>query len=145
MIYEIHKGVPAPPTTLASTIRQMECGESIDIPASKHLGVHTCARSVGARVKTRSNKNGTVTVWRIDRAVPQATGLRPTAAGPARRAAGSAAPPLGDQPGLKPKIEVTAANPDLGLPAGYYAQEDAYSPRFWVEGKPDSAKNDIFS
>jgi hypothetical protein len=40
---------------------------------------------------------------------------------------------------------MTEANPDLGLPAGYYAQEDAYSPRFWVEGKPDSAKNDIFS
>jgi hypothetical protein len=67
VVYEIRKGIPVPSKGLVDTLRQMEYGDSIVIPAGQHLGVHTCARSVGAKVKTRSNKDGTVTVWRIDK------------------------------------------------------------------------------
>lgn len=69
--YEIRKDLPIPEsrlrrTGLSDTIRRMECGDSITVPARQRLGVHACARSVGAKVKTRSNRDGTVTVWRID-------------------------------------------------------------------------------
>jgi hypothetical protein len=69
--HQIRKDVPIPQdrstrTGLSATIRRMEYGDSTVIPGDQQMSVHTCARSVGARVKTRSNKDGTVTVWRID-------------------------------------------------------------------------------
>jgi len=122
-LYEIRKGVPVPNSGLTGIIRKMEYLDSVDIPGDKVSSVHPCASQAGAKVKTKKNSDGTVTVWRTDRTETSASPV----------------------PRFKPKTEMTEANPDLGLPAGYYAQEDAYSPRFWVEGKPDSAKNDIFS
>lgn len=70
--YEIRKDVPiaqSPSKGLVAALRQMDYGDSIVISVDQHLSVHSCARSVGARVKTRSNKDGTVTVWRIDKSV----------------------------------------------------------------------------
>jgi hypothetical protein len=125
-IYEIRKDIPIPAPRgkdgLCAAIRRMRCGDSIVVPVEKHLGLHTSARSVGAKVKTRSNRDGTVTVWRIDSLV------------------------VGDaKPAAEPAMETrsTAASPALGLPGGYYIQEP-YGPSVWVEGKP-SAKKDIFS
>lgn len=69
MVYEIRKDVPIAEnsqTGLCAAIRQMKYGHSIVIPAGQRLSIHSCARSVGARVKTRSNGDGAVTVWRID-------------------------------------------------------------------------------
>jgi hypothetical protein len=44
----------------------MECGDSIVIPLEQHASVHTCARRVGAKVKTRNTGEGAVMVWRVD-------------------------------------------------------------------------------
>ena len=82
-VYEIQKGVPLPSREgkgLCATIRLMACGDSITVPSDRHLSVHTSARSVGAKVRTRSNGDGTVTVWRIDptsHAISQPTSAQP--------------------------------------------------------------------
>jgi hypothetical protein len=78
-VYQIRKDVPIAKdwtdrTGLSATIRQMEYGDSIIIPAGQRISVHTCARSVGAKVKTRSNQDGTVTVWRVDAPAPVVDG-----------------------------------------------------------------------
>lgn len=66
-IYEICKGIPVGRTAgLCATLRKMECGDSIVIPLEQHASVHTCARRVGAKVKTRNTGEGTVMVWRVD-------------------------------------------------------------------------------
>jgi len=69
-IYEIRKDIPLPAAGgkngLCAAIRRMTCGDSIVVPAGQHTCVHASARSVGAKVKTKSNKDGTVTVWRVD-------------------------------------------------------------------------------
>ena len=52
-IYEVRSDIPIPDrgrtSGLSATIRKMQYGDSIVIPAGQHLSVHTCARSVGAR------------------------------------------------------------------------------------------------
>lgn len=70
--YEIRNSVPIPDGRnngrgLSATIRRMVYGDSIVISSGQLTSVYTCARSVGAKVKTSSNKDGTLTVWRIDR------------------------------------------------------------------------------
>jgi hypothetical protein len=71
--YEIRTDVPVPETTratgLSAAIRQMNCGDSIVVPANRIYSAHACARSVGAKVKTQSNRDGTATIWRIDEPV----------------------------------------------------------------------------
>ena len=65
--YVIRDGVPLPSagktTGLSATLRRMTVGQSTDVPAEQRVSVHACARSVGAKVRTRSNEDGTVTVW----------------------------------------------------------------------------------
>lgn len=89
--YEIRKDVPMPASKgksgLCATLRKMTCGNSITIPAEQQLSVYTCARSVGAKIKTQKEADGTVTVWRTDRA-----------AGPEPAAESGA----GQAPGFKP-------------------------------------------
>ena len=73
--YEIRKNVPivdgrGKGRGLAGTIRRMVYGDAIIIPAALQISVHTCARSVGAKVRTRRNDDGNVTVWRIDHTEP---------------------------------------------------------------------------
>ena len=82
--YVIKKGIPLPSRVtggLSGAIRGMSYGDCIVIPEKQHIGVHACARFVGARVKTRNNKDGTVNVWRVD-SPPVATGPGSVAAGP---------------------------------------------------------------
>jgi hypothetical protein len=79
--YIIKKGVPVPSSArggLSATIRRMSYGDCIVIPLEQYMSVHTCARSVGAKVRTQSNKDGTVNVWRIDS--PPAAEVGPGAA-----------------------------------------------------------------
>lgn len=67
--YEIRKDVPVTQsrrTGLTEAIRNMVCGDSIVIPVNQISSAHPCATAVGARVTTRKNEDGTVTVWRID-------------------------------------------------------------------------------
>jgi hypothetical protein len=40
-----------------------------------------------------------------------------------------------------PKIEVTVADIEWDLPAGYYIQEDPYGPCIWKEGKPPTTES----
>lgn len=124
-IYEIRKDVPIPSDggkqSLCATLKKMTCGDSIIIPADQHLSVHSSARSVGAKVKTKSNKDGTVTVWRVD----ELKNLSKPTAG-----TGYPVPPG------YPKIERTVAEPSMNLPAGYYIQEDPFSSQLWREGEP---------
>ena len=115
-LYEIKKGVPIPANAgLTGIIRKMEYMDSVDIPGDKLSSVHPCASQAGAKVKTKKNSDGTVTVWRMDRTEPEMTGP------------GS---------GCKSGIELTAANPEKGLSAGYYLEESPYGARIWFEGKP---------
>jgi hypothetical protein len=68
-VYEIQKGVPIVPskkTGLTDAIRKMVCGDSIVIPGHQISSAHPCAAAVGAKVTTRKNADGTVTVWRVD-------------------------------------------------------------------------------
>jgi hypothetical protein len=145
-IYEIRKDIPIPTPggkdSLCAAIRRMSYGDSIVVPVEKHLGLHTSARSVGAKVKTRSNRDGTVTVWRIDS--PVVGDAKQRNPDPLQRNPD----PLQRNPDplltiARPETRSTVANPALGLPEGYYIQEP-YGPSVWVEGKP-SAKKDIFS
>jgi len=69
--YAILKGIPLPErdskgSGMTSSIRKMEYLDSIIVPESKLASIHACAKSAGARVRTQKNKDGTVTVWRID-------------------------------------------------------------------------------
>ena len=137
-LYEIRKDVPMPSeggrNGLCATIRRMSSGDSIVISAGQHLSVHTSARSVGAKVKTRSNKDGTVTVWRIDS--PSDTAAGPgSAAAPNYAAVPALAGFKSSEPGW-PKIQKTVGNPALGLPDGYWIQEGPFASMTWCEGKP---------
>lgn len=138
MAYEIHKGVPVPPKGLIDTIRKMECGDSIVIPVSRRVAAHTSARSIGARVKTRSNQDGTLTVWRIDS--PGSLGAESVFDSPipiksASAVVKPASPPSHGGPVPEwPKIARTVAGP--GLPEGYYIRRDPYSPELWIQGPP---------
>ena len=79
--YVIRKGVPVPSSArggLSAAIRRMSYGDCITIPLEQYMSVHTCARSVGAKVRTQSNKDGTVNVWRIDS--PPAAEVGPSSA-----------------------------------------------------------------
>ena len=117
-LYEIRKGVPAPASSkqpgLTKCLRKMEYMDSIVIPGDKISSAHPCAAQIGIRLITQKNSDGTYTLWRVD--LPDVP--------PPERATAS------------PKIEKTRANPALGLPDGYYIQEDFYGPRIWMEGKP---------
>jgi hypothetical protein len=152
-------------TGLTSAIRKMEYLDSITIPGDKISSVHPCASQAGAKVKTEKNADGTVTVWRVDLPVTKCLGPAATEPGPvaisqpmavtksgpmatesARRPNASAiAKSTIGAPGsvadkrstnTSPKIILTVANPALGLPAGYYANDDPYGPMLWIEGKP---------
>ena len=146
MFYEIQKGVPIPSKGLVGTIRKMEYGDSIVVPAGRHLGIHTCAHAAGAKVRTRSNKeDGTVTVWRIDRqeaAEPDAgaSAGRTVFLGdplPTAKAASPTPPPAQGGPVPEwPKIVKTRADPELRLPEGYYIRRGPYSAELWIQGSP---------
>ena len=148
--YDIRKGIPLPlpplskQTGLTNTLRKMEYLDSIVIPGDKISSVHPCAGQAGAKVKTKKNADGTVTVWCISPSIatgpPRKTGrpqkhplplsTMPKPA-PVTAAGGYATHPTA--------VVTTAADPALGLPEGYYSQGDPYGPSIWMEGKPPGA------
>jgi hypothetical protein len=69
-MYEIRKGVPVPSvnrqTGLTATLRRMEQGDSIVVPADKVSSMHPCAIQAGVKIMTQKNDDGTFTVWRTD-------------------------------------------------------------------------------
>jgi hypothetical protein len=137
MTFEIRKGVPVPSKGLTDTIRKMECGDSIVIPIDRRVAAHTSARSIGAKVRTRSNHDGTLTVWRIDPGTGAAHSSEsifdiPIVIKPAAPVVAKPPAPRGGPPPEWPKIAKTAASD--GLPEGYYIRRDAYSPEIWVQG-----------
>ena len=139
MTYEIRKGVPVPPRGLTDTIRKMECGDSIVIPVNRRVAAHNSARSIGAKVKTKANHDGTLTVWRIDSGPAGDTSKSifgdPTPITSASAVAEPAPPHNGPVPEW-PKIARTKASPELGLPEGYYIQRGPYDPELWLQGTP---------
>lgn len=139
MTFEIRKGVPVPPKGLTDTIRKMECGDSIVIPVDRRVAAHTSARSIGAKVRTRSNHDGTLTVWRVDPGTGTGTGTAHSSESifdiPITKPAPVVTKPTDPRSGPPPewpKIARTAAGD--GLPEGYYIRRDAYSPEIWVQG-----------
>lgn len=137
--YEIRKGVPMPAPNrqrgLTNTMRLMRYMDSIVIPADKLSSAHPCAAQVGIKIKTRKNIDGTVTVWCVSSPVDSGPPRKP---GRPRKPG----PPLAiPQPasGARHKFVLTAAEPSLGLPEGYYAQDDPYGSTLWVEGRPPSS------
>jgi hypothetical protein len=70
MDYEIRKGVPIPSGNrqkgLTATLRRMEQGDSIVVPADKVSSMHPCAIQAGVKIMTQKNNDGTFTVWRTD-------------------------------------------------------------------------------
>jgi hypothetical protein len=126
-LYEIQKGVPAPSSDkkqpgLTKLIREMECGDCIVIPGDKISSVHPCAAQAKAKVRTRKNPDGTVTVWRTDE--PEIDEPAPVV------------PAVISGNSEWPKIEPTVADHELNLPEGYYFQAGLYAPRVWMQGKP---------
>lgn len=150
MAYEIRKGIPPPEKGLVDTLRQMERGDSIVIPSNRHIGVHACAKSIGAKVKTRSNKDGTVTVWRVDDPVAIDKNIfgDPTPVPKTDQAVSTVAASQ-----LK---SVTTGQSKITKAQGGYFVEDAYGPSIFVAelddfGQPvvpapkPAPKKDIFS
>ena len=140
-VYEIRKDIPMPApeekTGLCATIRRMAYGDSIVIAARQQMTVHTSAKSVGAKVKTRNNGDGTITVWRVDPAAPGSV-ASPTLNSRPAVIADPAIPDysVDSPPGAWPQIVTTVANPSQGYPEGYYMQQNRYSPRVWIQGRP---------
>ena len=141
--YEIRKGIPMPPLAkqpgLTSTMRKMEPMDSVVVPGDKLSSAHPCAAQLGMKIKTQKNADGTVTLWCISAAINADPPRKP---GRPRR---NPDPPQKLPPAPRdslvpitppPKIILTAANPALGLPAGYYANDDPYGSMLWIEGKP---------
>lgn len=69
--YEIRRDVPmregrGGSRGLSGAIRRMGYGDSIVIPAAQQISAHACAKHVGAKVRTRKNEDGSVTIWRTD-------------------------------------------------------------------------------
>jgi hypothetical protein len=138
-MFEIIKGNPIPSsskqTGLTKTLRKMECMDSIVIPENKRSSVNSCATQAGIKIRTSSNKDGTVTVWRTDGGATSSG-----AADPSLEPTSVSTPvPTFYAPGY-PKIERTVASPDMGLPEGYYIQEDYFGPRIWIQGQPPASK-----
>jgi hypothetical protein len=142
-IYEIKKGIPAPGSSdqpsLTKTLRQMEPMDSVVVPGDKLSSAHPCAAQLGMKIKTQKNADGTVTLWCISAVIGADPPRKP---GRPRR---NPDPPQKLPPApkdsvapitLPPNIVVTVANPALGLPAGYYANDDPYGSMLWIEGKP---------
>lgn len=75
-VSETHKSIPTLGSRgLSDAIRRMAFDDKLVIPAAMQGSVHACARSAGAKMKTRSNDDGTVTIWKIASAT---TGPIPT-------------------------------------------------------------------
>ena len=136
--YKIRKDLPIPAGDkdrgLSATIRAMAYGDSLVIPAKQHLGVHACARSVGAKVKTKSNDDGTVTVWRVDSAAEPRPGAqaspRATASGTASVAAGDITAADACRTSEDP-LWKSIMTPDGDFPTGHYVQETPYGPNIF--------------
>jgi hypothetical protein len=163
--YEIHKNVPVREGRgggrgLSGSIRRMNPGDSIVVPVNLSPSIHACARSVGAKVRTRRSDDGTtVTIWRLDQAASSSAGspLRSPDPQPATEPGPVAGPaqvfsiavagptPLRGGPvaptytSFRSAFETTVADPEEGLPAGYFYLESPYSSRFWREGPPPDA------
>jgi hypothetical protein len=148
--YEIRTDIPIPEegnkNGLAAAIRRMAYGNSIIIPSAQHMSVHTSARSVGAKVKTRSNKDGTITVWRID---PGARGEAPRSSDPRPQPQSAAAAEPGPAAADSDSTTVTPGDarplgdmvyvltPEGGLPTGHYVQDGPYGSNIWISDKDD--------
>ena len=132
--YEIRKGVPAPPVSkakgLSATLRKMAVGDSIVIPAAQHLGVHTCARAVGAKVRTRSNGDGTVTVWCVV----------PSPAVPTSPSDGSVKRSAGALPENMDPIWETFLTADGEFPSGEYRQDHPLGPNIWYADRDENGQ-----
>ena len=147
--YEIHKDVPVREGRgggrgLSGSIRRMNPGDSIIVPVDLSPSIHACARSVGAKVRTRRSDDGaTVTIWRLDQAASppaadpaQVLSIAAVAVATPAPAAGPVAPTYTP---FRSAFETTVADPEEGLPAGYFYLESPYSSRFWREGPPPDA------
>lgn len=69
--YEIESGIPTPepnsrPNSLTSVLRRMKRGESTCVTAQQRTSVHGCARRAGVKIRTSTQPDGTLRVWRID-------------------------------------------------------------------------------
>ena len=145
------KSVPVP-CGLVSTLRSLEMGESVIIPVSRRSSVHPAAKRAGIRVTVRTLENSTVRVWRVpftstssnselSSAAPKSIfgdDLRPTSQVTSKPIIDSTVSDYSKDspPGVWPQIVTTVANIPLNLPAGYYFQNDEFSPRLWYEGRP---------
>ena len=63
-IFDRSKHVPVP-SGLVSTLRSLEIGESIAIPAAKKHSIHPAAKKAGVRMTIRTIEGGMVRAWRI--------------------------------------------------------------------------------
>jgi hypothetical protein len=63
--YKIEKGVPMPPTSLTSVLREMEVGDSIVISIAERANIYKFGTDAGIKVKTSQVDTQSVRVWRI--------------------------------------------------------------------------------
>jgi len=67
---KIEKGVPIPIgkthiTGMISTMRKMEVGDSVSIPAKKRASWSSCAKSANIKIVTRKISDTETRVWRV--------------------------------------------------------------------------------
>lgn len=127
--YEIRDDIPLPSAGktngLSAAFRKMTVGQSVIVPAEQQVSIHACARSVGARMRTRNNGNGTVTVWCVT-PVPQ---LRSGAASTFQMSSENVDPIWNDH-----------LTPDGELPSGEYRQDHPLGPQVWYADRDENGQ-----
>lgn len=63
-IFDRSKHIPVP-SGLVSTLRSLEIGESISVPAAKKHSIHPAAKKAGIRMTIRTLGDGMVRAWRV--------------------------------------------------------------------------------
>lgn len=66
--YKIDKNIPMPPrrhSPLQAIVKQLEVGDSFELPAGKYARAYNIARVNGFRLANRKAEDGMVRAWRI--------------------------------------------------------------------------------
>src|ERR1700683_867172 len=114
------------PCGLVSTLKSLEIGESIIVPAAKKSSIHPAAKRAEVRMTLRTLENGTVCAWRVPsdtNTVPAVTNAQTNTDTKSANATVSVPENVAPAPMATPKSN------SIG---GYYAEEQSYGPSIFV-------------
>jgi hypothetical protein len=72
-LYNISHTRPLPKSArngFTQTLRDMQKGDSVDIPSSKKTSAYSAARLAGVKITIRDGGKGVAVVWRLDGSEP---------------------------------------------------------------------------